>query len=84
MNTEQRIDILKRTQERDEFLRKRAERQRKIIKRRIRITFFIFIFLLICVGAILSLTVFFPIKNIDISSYILGMTSREFIELIKS
>lgn len=67
MNTEQRIDILKRTQERDEFLRKRAERQRKIRKRRIRITFFIFIFLLICVGAILSLTVFFPIKNIDIS-----------------
>ena len=31
-----------------------------------KITFFIFIFLLICVGVVLSLTVFFPIKNIDI------------------
>lgn len=49
---------------RDEFIRKRMERQRKIRKRRL-ITFFIFfIITAICVGIALSLTVFFPIENI--------------------
>lgn len=50
---------------RDEFVRKRAERQRKIRKRRLTAFFIIFIIMLLCVGAVLSLTVFFPIENLS-------------------
>ena len=49
----------------DEFLRKRALRQKKIRKRRIKIFFVFFIILSLLVGATLCLTVFFPIKNLD-------------------
>ncbi len=49
----------------DEFLRKRALRQKKIRKRRIKIFFVVFIILSICIGATLCLTVFFPIKKLD-------------------
>lgn len=51
----------------DEFLRKRKERQKKARKRRL-IAWFIFImFLLLAVGVVLSLTVFFPIKSLNFS-----------------
>lgn len=49
---------------RDEFIRKRMERQKKIRKRRLITSFVFFIVLMICVGITLSLTVFFPIENI--------------------
>ncbi len=52
---------------RDEFIRKRMERQRRIRKRRLVIFFISFIILLLCVGVVLSLTVFFPIEKIKIS-----------------
>ncbi len=52
---------------RDEFIRKRMERQRRIRKRRLVIFFIGFIILLLCVGVVLSLTVFFPIEKINIS-----------------
>ncbi len=58
---------MKQPQVKDEFLRKRAERQRKIRKRRLIISFFVMIIMLLCVGVVLSLTVFFPIENIKIS-----------------
>lgn len=49
---------------RDEFIRKRMERQRRIRKRRL-IIFFIFLMITaFCVGITLSLTVFFPIEKI--------------------
>ncbi len=48
----------------DEFLRKRQERQRKKRKKRVKIFLIIFLVLLLAIGAILSVTVFFPIKNI--------------------
>ncbi len=48
----------------DEFLRKRHERQRKIRKRRAKILLIFFLILLLVVGAVLSVTVLFPIKNI--------------------
>lgn len=48
----------------DEFLRKRQERQRKIRKRRAKIIGIFFLILLLVVGAVLSVTVLFPIKNI--------------------
>lgn len=51
---------------RDEFIRKRMERQRRIRKRRLIIFFIFFIITAICVGITLSLTVFFPIENINI------------------
>ena len=51
---------------RDEFIRKRMERQRKLRKRRLIAFFIVFIILLLCVGAVLSFTVFFPIDNISV------------------
>ena len=49
----------------DEFLRKRQERQRKIRKRRAKIILIFFLILLLVVGAVLSVTVLFPIKDIS-------------------
>ncbi len=49
----------------DEFLRKRQERQRKIRKRRAKIILIFFLIILLAVGAVLSVTVLFPIKNIS-------------------
>lgn len=48
----------------DEFLRKRHERQRKIRKKRAKIILILFLILLLVVGAVLSVTVLFPIKKI--------------------
>lgn len=50
---------------RDEFIRKRMERQKKIRKRRLIASFIFFIILLLCVGIVLSFTVFFPIENLS-------------------
>ena len=52
---------------RDEFIRKRIERQKRIRKKRLTIFFIFFFILMICVGITLSLTVFFPIKKIVVS-----------------
>lgn len=49
---------------RDEFLRKRAERQRRIRKRRLKIFFTFFTIFLIGLSIVLCLTVFFPIENL--------------------
>ncbi len=49
----------------DEFLRKRAARQRKIRKRRLKIFFTLFVIFLLGFGAVLCLTVFFPIENLN-------------------
>lgn len=54
-------------QPQDEFVRKRKERQKKIRKRRLIISFFVFLIIAVLVSITLSLTVFFPIKNISIS-----------------
>ena len=51
----------------DEFLRKRAIRQRKIRRRRLTAFFIIFIVLLLAAAAALSLTIFFPIETITAS-----------------
>ena len=51
---------------RDEFLKKRIERQKKIRKRRLAAFFVIFVILAVCTAVVLSFTVFFPIKRIDI------------------
>ena len=48
----------------DEFLRKRAERQRRIRKRRLKILFCLIIIFLLALSVILCLTVFFPIEKI--------------------
>ncbi len=58
---------MKQERPQDEFIRKRMERQKKIRKRRLIISFVFLICLSLCVGVILSLTVFFPIENISIS-----------------
>lgn len=58
---------MSRQQPRDEFIRKRMERQKKIRKRRLIVFFIFLIILLLCVGIALSLTVFFPIEKINIS-----------------
>ncbi len=55
---------MKQDYQNDQFLYKRKERQKKIRKRRLRIFFVIFMLLLLITGAVLSLTVLFPIKNI--------------------
>ncbi|MBO5321743.1 MAG: FtsQ-type POTRA domain-containing protein [Clostridia bacterium] len=51
---------------RDEFVKKRMERQRKIRKRRLTAFFVIFVILAVCTATVLSFTVFFPIERIDI------------------
>ena len=48
----------------DEFLRKRAARQRKIRRRRLKIFFTLFVIFLLGLSAVLCLTVFFPIENL--------------------
>ena len=48
----------------DEFLRKRAERQRRIRKRRLKILFCLILIFLLALSVILCLTVFFPIEKI--------------------
>ena len=58
---------MKKEQVRDDFTRKRAERQRKIRKRRLKAFFVFFVLLSLCVCVVLSFTVFFPIKNITAS-----------------
>lgn len=58
---------MKREIAKDEYARKRALRRRKIRKRRITAFLIFFIILLLCVGAVLSFTVFFPIENISAS-----------------
>lgn len=57
---------MKREVPRDEFIRKRQERQKKIRKRRIRAFFILFMLMALCVGAVLCLTVFFPIEKVVI------------------
>ncbi len=52
---------------RDEYSRKRAEKRRKIRKRRITAFLIFFIVLLMCVGVVLSFTVFFPIDSLSAS-----------------
>lgn len=58
---------MKKAQPKDEFMRKRMERQRKIRKRRLISFFIFFIIFTLCVGVALSLTVFFPIERINIT-----------------
>ena len=55
---------MKRTAQNDEFLKKRKARQRRIRRRRILIGLTLLIVLLIAAGAVLSLTVFFPIETL--------------------
>lgn len=58
---------MKKEQPRDEFLRKRAERQRKIRKRRLITTFVVMLIMALCTLVVLSLTVFFPIEKIIVT-----------------
>lgn len=51
----------------DEFLRKRKERQKKIRKRRLLISFIVLLIFSLITAVILSLTVLFPIKKIIIT-----------------
>ena len=57
---------MSRKQVNDEFIRRRIERQRRIRKRRLIIFLIFLIILLIITGAILCLTVFFPISAINV------------------
>lgn len=52
--------------QRDEFIKKRVARQKKIRKRRLTALLILFIVLLLCIGVILSFTVFFPIVNLSV------------------
>lgn len=58
---------MKKTNVNDEFLRKRKERQKRIRKRRLVISFIIFLILSLVTGVILCFTVLLPIKQIKIS-----------------
>ncbi len=59
-----RNDFLKNIDYTDEFLQRRKERQKRARKRRLIAWFIFLIILLLIVGAVLSLTVFFPIKKL--------------------
>lgn len=48
----------------DEFIKKRVERQKKIRRRRLKILLVFLLVLALLIGAVLSLTVFFKIKNV--------------------
>lgn len=58
---------MKKSQVQDEFIRKRIERQKRIRRRRLIISFYVFIVLLLCTGVVLSLTVFFPIEKLTVT-----------------
>ncbi len=60
------MNYLKKEVTRDEFIKKRVERQRKIRKRRIIAFFIFFIIILLIVALTLCFTVFFPIENISV------------------
>ncbi len=62
---------MKKDMPRDEFIRKRIARQKRIRKRRLITLFCFLIVMLLCVGAVLCLTVFFPIENIKVSGSVL-------------
>ena len=64
----------------DEFIRKRMERQKRIRKRRLIIFFVFFIIMAISVTITLSLTVFFPIEKINVKGSQI-YTSDEIIRL---
>lgn len=49
----------------DAFLRKRAQRQRKIRRRRLKIFFTFFVIFLLALSVVLCFTVFFPIANLN-------------------
>lgn len=51
----------------DEFLRKRALRQKKLRKRRARVIFCLFLILMLLISTILCFTVFFPIKEVKVT-----------------
>lgn len=70
---------MKREVPRDEFLRKRAERQRKIRKRRLKLMLLLFVVAALCTGVVLSLTVLFPIKDITATGSKI-YTEKEIIE----
>ncbi len=63
----------------DEFLKKRALRQKKLKKRRAIVIFCLFMILLLLIGTILCFTVFFPIKVIKTTGSKI-YTSEQIIE----
>lgn len=71
---------MKKTIPKDEFIRKRIERQKRIRKRRLIALFCFLIVLLLCTGAVLCFTVFFPIENIKVQ----GSTLYTAEEIIKN
>ena len=73
---------MKKEMPKDEFIKKRVERQKKIRKRRLIAFFIIFIIMLLCAGAVLSLTVFFPIESISIKGSEI-YTAEEILEASK-
>ena len=52
---------------RDEILKKRAERRKRIRKRKMKAFFVFFVIIALCVLTVLSFTVFFPIEKVHIS-----------------
>ncbi|MBE6750030.1 MAG: FtsQ-type POTRA domain-containing protein [Ruminococcaceae bacterium] len=55
---------MKREDYRDEFIRKRIERQKRIRKRRLIVLFLSLIIITTCLGVVLCFTLFFPIEKI--------------------
>lgn len=66
----------------DEFLKKRAMRQKKIRRRRIRTTIILLFIMAIAVFVVLSVTVLFPVKNVKVSGSKL-YTSSEIVKASK-
>ncbi len=58
---------MKKVQTEDAFIKKRIYRQKQIRKRRMKIFFAVFTVVLLMTAAVLSLTVFFPVENIEAS-----------------
>lgn len=60
----------------DEFTKRRAERQKRIRKRRLTIFFVFFIVFMLAVGITLSFTVFFPIESINADGSVIYSSSE--------
>lgn len=72
---------MNKVQTEDAFIKKRIQRQKQMRKRRAKIFFALFTVLLLLTATVLSLTVFFPVENIEVSGSLVYSETQILAEL---